>query len=116
MQTATLNHYPAPQALPALGYQTAERAEAIRAGLLSVLYFAIANLGYVTPYDSIAFILAVAVIAPTWRPYLLLLVASIHDAPGQADPSVYIGVCGITVLMACALVRRRPKTACLRDW
>jgi hypothetical protein len=116
MQTATLNHYPAPQALPALGYQTAERAEAIRAGLLSVLYFAIANLGYVTPYDSIAFILAVAVIAPTWRPYLLLLVASIHDAPGQADPSVYIGVCGITVLMAFSAImnprlRAGAKTA-----
>lgn len=116
MQTATLNPYPASHALPALGHQTAERSEVIRAALISVVYFAIANIGYVTPYDSVAFILGLAIIAPTWRPYLLLLVASVHDSPGQADPSVYAGVCGITCLMSFSAVmnpelRRGARTA-----
>lgn len=100
MQTATLNHYPASHAMPALGHQTAERSEVLRAVVISVVYFAIANIGYVTPYDSVVFILGLAIIAPSWRPYLLLLVASVHDSPGQADPSVYAGVCGITCLMS----------------
>ena len=31
--------------------------------------------------------------------YLLLLVLSVHDAPGQADPSIYVCVAGISLMM-----------------
>lgn len=94
----------------------AARAEVVRAAMISLVYFAVANIGYFTPFDALAVILGLAVIAPSWRPYLLLLVASVHDAPGQADPSVYIGVCGITCLMSFSAImnprlRAAAKTA-----
>ena len=111
MQTATLHPDASSHALPALGHQQAERAEVVRAALISFVYFAVAAIGYFTPFAAVAVILGLAIIAPGWRPYLLLLVASVHDSPGQADPSVYAGVCGITCLMSfSAIMNPRLRT------
>ncbi|MEZ6125911.1 MAG: hypothetical protein R3C49_22515 [Planctomycetaceae bacterium] len=98
--------------LPAVSVQATERAEVIRAAMLSVVYFGVANLGLFSAYDAIALVLGLAVIAPGWRPYLLLLTVSVHDAPGQADPSIYAAVGGITLLMLFSvLMNSKLRTA-----
>ena len=99
MSSATANPTLTEFGRPLTSVQVAERAEVVRAVVMSVAYFSIAGLGLFTAFDAIGFVLGLAIIAPAWRPYLLLLVVSVHDAPGQADPSVYAGVCGITCLM-----------------
>lgn len=93
--TTSLNRF----GLPEVSEQAREQAEVIRAGLISLTYFLVANLAIFSAWDAVGVALALAVLAPAWRPYLLLLAGSVHDAPGQADPSVYASVCGITCLM-----------------
>ncbi|MEZ6127625.1 MAG: O-antigen ligase family protein [Planctomycetaceae bacterium] len=106
--TTGLNQY----GLPQTTVRSREQAEVIRAGLVSLTYFLVANIGYFTAFDAVGVALAMAVLIPAWRPYLLLLVTSVHDAPGQADPSVYAAVCGITLLMLfSAVINPNLRTA-----
>ncbi|MCA9049076.1 MAG: hypothetical protein KDA89_10140 [Planctomycetaceae bacterium] len=76
-----------------------EQVEVLRALLFSAVYYAFAHIGYWTSYDGVFVALGMALILPAWRPYLMLLVMSVHDAPGQADPSIYVSVAGIAGMM-----------------
>lgn len=99
MQAASLHPDQAAFGLPSTSFAVTEQAEVVKVGLLSAVYFFLAFTGIFTPFDALGFALGAALILPAYRPYLLLLVVSVHDAPGQADPSVYGGVLGITGLM-----------------
>ena len=99
MNSASLQSDAASFGLPSTSFAVTERAEVVKIGLLSAAYFFLAFTGIFTAFDALGFALGVSLILPSYRPYLLLLVVSVHDAPGQADPSVYGGVLGITALM-----------------
>jgi hypothetical protein len=107
MQTAALLHPSIPQAAGLSTPKVNANSEVIRAALLSTCYFFVADLGLITAMDGVIFALAASLVFPVWRPYILLLVLSIHDAPGQADPYLYHAVCGIGAMMlASALIVR----------
>lgn len=111
MQTANLHSNQAVFGLPSTSFAVTEQAEVVKVGLLSGVYFFLAFTGIFTPFDALGFALGMALILPSYRPYLLLLVVSVHDAPGQADPSVYGGVLGITGLMlATAILNPSMRT------
>lgn len=99
MDSATLHSNQTSFGLPSTSFAVAEQAEVVKVGLLSATYFFLAFTGIFTAYDALGFALGMSLILPSYRPYILLLVVSVHDAPGQADPSVYGGVLGITMLM-----------------
>lgn len=89
----------------------ADRAELVKGALLSCFYFAVAQTGLFTTYDGPLFAVGASICLPAWRPYLLLLSLSVHDAPGQADPSVYYSVVGITGLMIVSAMFGRREQA-----
>ncbi len=105
MHTATLTTSP-PHALNH-SLDAADRTEAIRAVVLGLCYFVVADLGLMTSCDGAIFAVAAALVLPVWRPYIVLLVISVHDAPGQADPYIYAAVTGIGLIMlvSTAIVR-----------
>ncbi|MCA9082726.1 MAG: O-antigen ligase family protein [Planctomycetaceae bacterium] len=87
------------RSLAAVHMRSQEQVEMLRALLLSFVYFAFTDIGHWTSYDGVLVSLGLSVILPSWRPYLMLLVLSVHDAPGQADPSIYGCVVGIAAMM-----------------
>lgn len=58
--------------------------------LASFVYFAVAHVGLFSEADAAIYLILLAAIRPKWAPYLLLLVASVQDAPGLANKWSYI--------------------------
>lgn len=99
MNAASLKSESAAFGLPSVSFAAAEQAEVVKISLLSLTYFFLAFVGPLSQFAALGYALGMALILPQYRPYLLLLVVSVQDAPGQADPSVYGGVLGITAMM-----------------
>ncbi len=62
---------------------------------VALTFFLAADAGLVTKYDGVAVATVLAVLLPRLGPCLLVLVISVHDAPGMATPSLYLGVAGV---------------------
>jgi hypothetical protein len=78
--------------------RSAHIVEGIKGVLLSCCYFGIAQAGLFTHYDGALFAVGAAVCLPQWRPYILLMLLSLQDAPGQVIPFDYAAVAGIAIL------------------
>jgi hypothetical protein len=62
-------------------------------------FFVVADLGIATKYDAVIYIVGAAIIFRRFTPYLLILVASLQDAPGFALPSDYISFCFLFIIL-----------------
>lgn len=114
-----------PTGLPSLGayVQAAPSLRApVRAGSraasvvgASLAFFLAADVGAVTSYDGVVVATLLAIFQPQLGPCLLALVISVHDAPGMATPSLYLGVAGVALGMGLdELLARPPRVAPLR--
>jgi hypothetical protein len=101
-----------PQALGSKGTtRVASRALAIVG--ISLCFFLAADVGALSKYDGVLFATACAILQPQLGPCLLVLVISVHDAPGMATPALYLGVAGVAFGMGLdeALATRRRLRA-----
>ncbi len=78
--------------------QAAHIAEAIKGIVLSLCYFGIAQTGIALHFGGAIFAVVAALCLPQWRPYILLMVLSVQDAPGQVMPFDYAAVAAISCL------------------
>jgi hypothetical protein len=62
-------------------------------------FFIVADLGIATKYDAVIYIAGIAIIFRRFTPYLLILVATMQDAPGFAPPSDYISFCFLFTIL-----------------
>lgn len=70
----------------------AERLRALKILAACAVVIVIADLGVLSGFDAILAAIILAVISPALSPYLLLVIASIQDAPGLAGIAWYAGV------------------------
>jgi hypothetical protein len=66
---------------------------------VAIVFYALAFLGIFSSFDAALFLLLIALFGQRLRPFLLLLSASIQDAPGLSYLWSYIGFAGIGGLM-----------------
>jgi hypothetical protein len=90
-----------PALLPGATRARAARRSVAPAAVITVacLFYALAYLAPFTTMDAAVFLLACALFGQRLRPYLLLLAASVQDAPGLSYLWSYICFAGIGVLM-----------------
>ncbi|MEO2047141.1 MAG: O-antigen ligase family protein [Pirellulales bacterium] len=67
--------------------------------MLSVAFYTFADLGLISSVDGVFFAVASSLFKPRWAPCLLVLLISVHDSPGMATPSLYLGVAGVAMSM-----------------
>lgn len=75
---------------------------------VAIVFYALAYLGPFTSFDAAVFLLVAALLGRQIRPYLLVLAASIQDAPGLSYLWSYIGFAGIGALMLIDAALRPP--------
>ncbi len=78
---------------------------------VALVYFALAYLGIFSSADAALWLLAAALLGQQLRPFLLLLAASIQDAPGLSYLWSYIDFAGIAGLMLFDAAIRPPLEA-----
>ncbi len=66
---------------------------------ISIIFYCISDSGYLTQAGGAFFALIVALIKPDFSPYLLVLLASIHDAPGLANKWEYVGFVAVSSVL-----------------
>ena len=99
MHSATLPSSTFSNSLAQAAMRSAHLTETVKGILLSASYFVVAQMGVMTMYDGVLYIVAAAFCLPHWRPYLLLLALSLQDAKGQVVPFDYIAVAAISAML-----------------
>ena len=94
--------------------RSAHIAEAIKGLLLSCCYFGIAQTGIALHFGGALFAVVAAMFLPQWRPYILLMVLSLQDAPGQVINYDYMAVTAIFCLtfLSKAFFHQQIKLSC----
>jgi len=75
---------------------------------VAIVFYVLAFLGAFSSFDAALFLLLAALLGRALRPYLLLLAASIQDAPGLSYLWSYIGFAGVGALMLVDAALRPP--------
>ncbi len=83
----------------AVAAQTGRTESPVRVFGVAIIFYALAFLGVFSSFDAALFLLLAALFARSLRPFLLLLAASVQDAPGLSYLWSYIGFAGVGALM-----------------
>jgi hypothetical protein len=75
------------------------RTGILEIALICVSFYAVVDIGLLSSYDGVAFVTLAALLQPNCGACLLVLVVSVHDAPGMATPSLYLAVAGVAAGM-----------------
>jgi len=80
----------------------------------AAVFYGLAWLGPASPADAAVFLLFVALTGQRIRPFLLVLAASVQDAPGLSYLWSYVCFAGVAALLVGTYVLRRVATADVR--